>query len=195
MTRIWLAAALAAALPWGAGAQVAILQIHVIEGDGAIHAPGSRVAHPLTVEVTNETGHPVPGVAVTFHLPESGPGGTFANQLRTQVLTTDGEGHAGLRVLQVNRTPGRFEIRIIAAKEQARAGTISYQYITEPKSGAAHAARSGHTKWIVIGALVAAGVVGAVVATHTGSSSAPASSTPLPPAISIGPPTVTVGAP
>ena len=42
-----------------------------------MHAPGSRSARPMTVEITEETGKPVAGAAVSFHLPEDGPGGTL----------------------------------------------------------------------------------------------------------------------
>src|SRR5438093_61797 len=83
-------------------AQVAILQITVIEGEGAVHVPGSRSSRPLTVEITDETGKPVPNAAVSFHVPDDGPGGTFPNGLRTAVVTTDTRGRSSLRGLQVN---------------------------------------------------------------------------------------------
>ena len=47
--------------------------------------------------------------------------------------------------MQLNRVPGRFQVRIIASKEQATAGTVSFQYIADPASGAAMAA-SGNGK-------------------------------------------------
>jgi hypothetical protein len=118
------------ALSGPATAQVAILQIQVIEGEGAVHPPGSRSSRPLTVEITDETGRPVPGAAVSFHLPEVGPGGLFVNGLRTEVATTDGQGRASLHGMQVNHNSGRFQIRIMVSKEQARAGTVCSQYIT-----------------------------------------------------------------
>src|ERR1041384_1214450 len=120
-------------------AQVAILHITVVEGDGAVHVPGSRSSRPLTVEITDEIGKPVADAAVTFHLPDDGPGGAFPSGLRTAVVTTDLRGRATLRGFQVNRNPGRFQIRIFASKEQARAGTVSFQYIAEAGSGAAGA--------------------------------------------------------
>jgi hypothetical protein len=83
---------LAVTLLCSAIAQVAVLQIHFIEGEGAVHAPGSRTPRPLTVEVTDETGKPVSGAAVSFHLPDEGPGGAFANGLRTEVAITDVQG-------------------------------------------------------------------------------------------------------
>jgi hypothetical protein len=61
----------------------AIIQLRVIEGEGAVYAPGSRATRGITVQVTDETGQPLEGVAVSFRLPEEGAGGTFASGLRT----------------------------------------------------------------------------------------------------------------
>jgi hypothetical protein len=203
------AAALVVALSGSATAQVAILQIQIIEGEGAVYAPGARSARPLLVEVTDETGRPVAGAAVSFHLPETGAGGTFVNGLRTEVATTDERGRAGLRGLQLNRTPGRFEIRIIASKEQARAGTVSFQYIADPASGIArartggppgpvpHGATShGHGKWIVIGVAVAGGAAAGLVAGRSsGKTTAPGTAVPAVTTLNVGTPTITVGHP
>jgi hypothetical protein len=191
-------AALLVALAAAASAQIAILQIRVVEGEGAVHPPGSRCLRPLTVEVTDETGKPVEGAAISFHLPEDGATGTFFNGLRTSVATTDAAGRALLSGLSLNRVSGRFEIRIIASREQARAGIVSFQYIAEAGSGAAHpvaAARAGSRgKWLIVvalaGAAAAAGIVGAGrSANTTAASTAPSSP------ISVGPPTVTVTRP
>lgn len=112
-------------------AQIAVLQIKVLEGEGAVHPLGARVAHPLTVEVTDETGHPVAGAAVSFQLPPEGPGGLFSNGLRTDLVLTDATGRAAIHSVQLNRTGGQFRIRITAVKEQSRAGLVSTQYIAE----------------------------------------------------------------
>ena len=185
-------------------AQVAILHIQVIEGEGSVNAAGSRNARPLAVEVTDETGKPVEGAAVSFHLPEEGPGGTFGNGLRTDVALTDARGRASLHTLQLNRTPGRFAIRIGASKEQARAGIISFQYIAEPKNGVASASAPksgsilrGPLKWVVLAAI--AGGAAVLVAGKSGGSpaaapaSAATSTTPV--SIAIGSPSITVGKP
>lgn len=181
----------------GAPAQVAILQIQIVEGEGAVHLPGSRSGRPLTVEVTDETGKPVPEAAVSFHLPEDGPGGMFASGLRTDVTTTDSHGRAAIRAFQANRTPGRFQIRIVASKEQARAGTVSFQYVAESKTGAA-AGTSHGKRWIVIGLAAGGGAAAALLAGRGGSASAPppaAQVTPAAPAFSIGNPAISVGKP
>ena len=191
-----------------ASGQVAVLHIQVIEGEGAVHTPGSHSLRPLTVEITSETGQPVEGAAVSFHLPEEGPGGSFGNQLHTDVVFTDAQGRASLRSLQLNHSPGPFQIRIVAAKEQARAGAVSSQYISEPKSGKVPAAPSAPAapgaptasrsslKWIVMA--VAAGGAAAAVALLAGRSSAgsgQAASTAVAVVTTIGSPTITVGKP
>ncbi len=109
-------------------AQDSVLHIKVVTGDGAQHSPGAH-AKPLTVEVTDATGRPVAGARVSFQVPGEGPGGVFANGLRTEIAITDSSGHATAHGLQLNRTEGTFAIRITAAKEQARAGTIARQSI------------------------------------------------------------------
>jgi hypothetical protein len=198
--RICLTAAFVLALGSTATAQVAILQIRVVEGEGTVHAPGSHGTRPLTVEVTDETGKPVEGAAVSFHLPEDGPGGLFANGMRTDVAVTDSHGHASVHGLQLNRVPGRFQIRIVASKEQARAGMVSFQYIAEPGSGAAAATAGnshGYRKWIVVAVLAGAGAAAAILAAGK-SGSTPAPSSPAPPptvTLTIGTPVITVGKP
>jgi hypothetical protein len=184
-------------------AQVAILQIRVIEGEGAVHLPGVRNPRPITVEITEETGKPVAGAAVSFHLPEQGPGGSFVNGLRTEVVVTDARGRASLHGLTANRVPGRFQIRILASKEQARAGTVSFQYVAEPKGGVALIAASParHRKWILLGAAIAGGAVASLaVARGGGPGQGAASQTPsapitVPLTLTIGTPTITVGKP
>ena len=201
--RVCSAAAFVLALSSTAAAQVAILQIRVIEGEGAVHAPGSRSPRPLTVEVTDETGKPVEGAAISVHLPEEGPGGVFANGMRTEVAVTDSHGHASVHGLQLNRAPGPFQIRIVASKEQARAGMVSFQYIAEPGSGAAATAGSSHgyRKWMVLAVLAGGGAAAGILAAgKSGGTPAPAAAS-VPPAtvptvtLTIGAPAITVGKP
>lgn len=182
-------------------AQVAILQIRVVEGEGAVHLPGSRSSRPITVEITEETGRPVAGAAVSFHLPEDGPGGAFVNGLRTEVVITDLGGRASLRGLLANRIPGRFQIRILASKEQARAGTVSFQYVAEPRGGVPSAATASHGrgKWMALAAAVLGGTVAGLAVVRGGGATSPAAagttSTPVPPVLTIGTPSITAGKP
>jgi hypothetical protein len=181
-----------------AGAQVAILQIQMSSGEGAVQAAGSRDSRGLAVVVTDETGRPVEGAAVSFHLPDQGPSGTFVNGLRTEVAVTDDRGRAAVHAIEFNRLPGRFEIRIVASKEQARAGTVSFQYIAGTSPGAAAATAKGggrHRKrWLIVAAMASAGAAGGAMAL-TRSSPAPAATAESAPVFTIGPPSITVGKP
>src|SRR5258708_11239454 len=132
MTFMFPARALLLAFPAIVLAQVAGLQIKIVEGDGGILSPGTRAAKPLTVEILDESGRPVVGAAVSFDLPQEGPSGLFFNGLRTDLAMTDAGGRATVRGFQLNRIPGAFQVRITASKDQARAGTVSNQRIGGP---------------------------------------------------------------
>ncbi len=213
-----LAGALVFAWPCVAMAQIAVLQIKVVDGDGSVHPAGARVAHPLTVEVTDDNGHAISGAAVSFQLPPEGPSGLFSNGLRTDLVLTDASGRAAIHSFQLNRTGGQFRIRITAVKEQARAGAISTQYIGEnhgaPPAIAANgvsqtapriAAKSGditpttakmgsgsHKKWILLAAIAAAGAGAAFLGASRASKSTSTVSSSV---VSIGTPTITIGQP
>lgn len=173
-----------------------------------MHAPGSRSPRPLTVEVTDEMGRPVPGAAVSFHLPEEGPSGQFANGLRTEVVTANERGRASARGLRWNSVAGRFQIRIFASKEQARAGVFSFQYITgresaavaagaaPPRSGPAPKASSHRPWWIAAMALAGGGAAAGMLAARRGTVSAPVTAAAVSvPAATIGSPSISVGKP
>jgi hypothetical protein len=191
--RVFRLAALAVTLLVPAAGQVATLQIRFLAGDGGVHPPGRRAARPLTVEVTDEVGKPVPAAAVSFHLPEDGGGGAFANGMHTDISIADAQGRAVMRTIEVARTPGPFQIRIVAVKEQARAGAVSLQYVGEPT-----AAPRPRRTWIAVAVAVSgAAAAGALSAIRKSTPSATPSAPPVPPTptISIGVPTTTVGRP
>ena len=176
------------------GADFAILHLKIVEGDGTVYAPGSRATRGVTVEVTDETGRPVPGVAVSFQLPDSGPSGEFMNGGRTEIATTKDDGRATVWGMRWSKLPGNVNLRITAAKDGVRAGIVSTQYIDASVPVAAvKVARRGHSKLLVV-ALVAAGVagVGFAAGSMQGSKSTPATTTQPP---SIGTPTVIIGGP
>jgi hypothetical protein len=173
----------------------AILQVHVLEGDGAVYPTGVRATRGITVQVTDETGRPVDGATLSFRLPDEGPTGTFANGSRTEIATTHADGRATVWGMQWNRTPGSFEIRITAVKGTARAGTVIQQFLTNSPD-ASRSARMGprHSyKWLWIGLAVAGAAAGAVAATALvgkGSTTAPPSTE-----LQIGAPSINLGRP
>jgi len=159
----WAAALCAAQDP-------AILQIKIVEGEGAVYAGGSRSTRGVTVQVTDETGKPVEGATVSFRLPDAGAGGAFASGSKTEIVTTRGDGRAAVWGMQWNRTEGSFEVRITAVKGSARAGTVCGLYLSNAASARDQAAPAGHAgpsrghKWVWIALAVVGGAGGAVAA-------------------------------
>ena len=144
----------------------AILQIRVIEGEGAAYPIGSRATRGITVQITDETGRPVEGVTVSFSLPATGPGGLFASGASSEIVPTRSDGRASVWGMQWNQNAGSFEIRVTAVKGQARAGIVCPQFLSDAPSRKEASSRigpGGH-KWIWIGLAVAAGA-GAALAT------------------------------
>ena len=109
------------------GQDPAILQVRVVEGEGAVYGIGSRATRGITIQVTDETGKPVSGSTVTFRLPDSGSTGTFPSGSKTEVVATRADGRAAAWGMQWNRAPGALEIRITAVKGQTRAGILCAQ--------------------------------------------------------------------
>ena len=198
---------------------VVILQIRILEGEGGVHAAGTRAIRPLSVQITDETGKPVAGASVSFRLPEQGASGIFGNGLRSELVTSNAEGRAVAWGIEWGKVAGPIEMRITAAKGEARAGTLTSLYITEglasqvtrkAQAEAAHQVATltpkSRLKWITLTALIAGAAAGGIAAA-TGASksptalaatsvqSAPAASPPSQPTFSLGAPTLTVGKP
>ena len=176
-----------------------IVQLRVIEGEGITYRTGTRATRGLTVLVTDESGRPLDMASVSFRLPDQGATGTFSSGLRTEVVTTGSDGRASIWGMQWNKTPGMVQIRITAVKEQARAGIVSTQYLSDSAApvaggeGVFKASHGGH-KWLWIAGIAGLAAGGAAFALLRSQGS----SNPTNPAvagISIGAPSITVGHP
>jgi hypothetical protein len=191
---LWLPACLAAQSR--NPAEPAVLLIQTVQGVGSVHTAGSRSGAVLTVEVTDDTGKPVAGAGVSFRLPVSGAGGVFSNGLTTDVAITGSDGRASVSGVRWNKTPGPFEIRVMAAKGRLRAGTVVAQELAAPGDSrtAQTADRPGRSrlKVVLIVAGAAAGSVAAGLA--FGRSSRPAAA-PAQDSLSVDMPTITIGGP
>ena len=208
-----VSAFLASGGPWPARAadipaapEVAILQIRVLEGDGAVHALGSRSGRPLSVQITDETGKPVEGAAVSFRLPDDGPGGIFASGMRTEVVVTGADGRASVWGTQWNRTAGPFQMRVTTVKGQNRAGVVVSQYlsdaVTEKSSAGNSIAPGGRSrgKWFYAVLLVTAGAAAGGAAMGLSRNSKPATAEASAgaltmPATQVGAPAISIGKP
>jgi len=185
------------------GAATPILaRIRVVQGQNAVHTAGARSAPVLTVEVTDETGKPVEGAAVSFRIPATGPGGLFPNGLTSDVVLTDARGRAAAGGVRWNRIPGPFQIRVTTVKGTARAGLAVPAYLADkPSDPAAKTTEppglpNPRRKWLMV-AVIAGGVMAGSVAVglvrRPGAATAAAAQSGT--ALSVGPPTVTIGGP
>lgn len=197
-----------------------ILQLRVVAGEGLVQPAGSRSAQLLTVQVTDETGRPIPKAAVSVRLPDDGATGQFVKGLKTSVLLTGPDGRASFGDVQWGAASGPVSLRITAAKGVVRAGAVCSQYVAEARQQASTAPAKGskrnnssstgrssfhlstRTKWMLVG-LAASGVSGTVAARRS-ATVAPAATTStiqavvIPsagPAPQIGTPTLSVGHP
>jgi hypothetical protein len=176
-----------------------IVQLRVVEGEGATYRTGTRGTRGLTVLVTDEAGQPLDMASVSFRLPDQGASGTFSSGLRTEVVTTGPDGRASVWGMQWSKTPGTVQIHITAVKEQARAGIISTQYLSDTVAaqaggeGVFKASHGGH-KWLWIAGIgaLAAGGAGYALLRSGGSSS---TVNPAVAGISISAPSITVSHP
>lgn len=201
-------------LCWTAlSAETVLIQIRVLEGEGAVNIAGAKASRPITVQITDETGKPVSGAGVTFRLPEESPTGFFDTGLKSEIQITSGDGRASAWGIAWGNEPGPVKVRVTATKDVARAGIIVSQFVTAPTATAAvgvvavkpvvHnepvvAPKKKSNRWWVVGlaggGALAAGILagrgGAAAVTNPSNPTAP----PIP-TISIGQPTITVGKP
>jgi len=184
--------------PLAAQSDPAILQIRIVEGEGAVYSIGARATRGITVQVTDETGKPVDRVAVSFRLPDDGPTGAFSSGMRTEIATTSADGRASVWGMQWNRVTGPLEVRITAAKGQTRAGTVCGLFLsdtavsTEPRSAKAPGWRSHRKIWLGI-AIAAGAFAGVAAVTSRGTPGATGAGTVNAP--QIGTPTIIIGKP
>ena len=159
-------------------------RIEIVEGDGAINNIRLHRAKEPVVRVVDSSGQPLPNVAVTFLLPETGASGTFAAGLSSLTAMTDTNGQAVGRGLRPNDHTGQFQIRVTASYRGEAATAIVTQTNAEPVQA------GGSSKKILIVALIGgAAAAGAAVALSKGKSSSAAP--PPPPAGAV----ITPGAP
>src|SRR6185369_4159792 len=143
-----------------------MLNIVIVEGDGAINNIKQRTSRETIVEVQDENHRPVAGAAVVFLLPGDGPGGAFAGGAKSATLTTDTAGRATMPNMTPNQATGNFQIRVNASSQgRTASATISQSNgvgVASAGAGgaAAHTGLSGKAIGIIV-AVAAAGAVGA----------------------------------
>ena len=162
-----------------ATAQAPMLNLVVIEGEGATNNIRQRTARDPVVQVQDENHKPVAGAIVVFTLPSNGAGGAFANGARTLTMVSDSNGQAVGRGLRPNSLKGQFNIHVNASFHGLTASAVIAQTNVALTASGAPAPTGVSAKLIVVLAVLgAAAAGGAYWATHNGSSTTPVTTTP-----------------
>ena len=172
-----------------ADAQGPPIKIVIQEGQGAINNIQQHRAKEPVVQVTHEDGEPVRQASVTFQLPETGPGGTFANGNKMLTVQADEKGVAVGRGLRPNQIAGRFQIHVTASFQGATASAVISEINAQPA-----ATGGGGSKKLLIIALIGGAAAGGLAAALGGKSSSSSSvgtvSAPPPTVLVPGTPTI-----
>lgn len=174
-----------------------MLNIVIVEGDGAINNIRQRTAREAIVQVEDENHKPVAGAAVIFALPGQGAGGTFAGGANSLSVVTDSQGRAVARGFHPNSVQGQYQIHVTASINGQTANAninMSNALVVGAGTTAAAAGISGKLIAVIVIVAAAAAAGGAYAATHSGGGSNSNSSTAAA-AITITPGTGIVGPP
>ena len=150
-----------------------IPRVEVLEGDGAINNIKLHRAKEPVVRVADQDGHPLANVAVTFLLPEKGPGGSFADGKNTLTVMTDADGRAVGRGLRPNNSAGQFQIHVTASFQGQAAVANIMQTNATPAQG-------GSSKTLLIVLLIGGAAAGGGAAAALGKGGSSSSTTPPP---------------
>src|ERR1700684_3919781 len=145
-----------------------MLNIVIVEGEGAINNVKQRVNREPIVQVEDENHKPIAGAAVVFFLPNQGPSGFFANGGKSLTVTTNADGRATASAITRNNLSGQMAIRVTAAfAGQTATATITQTNVAAVATGLSTTAKV----LLILGIAGGAAAAGIVVATRGGSSS------------------------
>ena len=166
------------------------IKVAVVAGQASTNNIRTRKGVEPVALVTDERGQPVSGVMVIFTLPETGPGGAFADGSKRAIVYTNAEGKATARGLTPNTTAGKFQITVNASFHGFTASATADQTNVLPEKS------KSSSKLIAILAIAGgAAVAGVVAASGGGGSSQNPAAPPTRTATSITPGTPVFGAP
>jgi hypothetical protein len=144
------------------------IQLVIVGGNDLINNINTRTSRPTIVQVEDENHRPVAGATVSFLLPNTGPGGTFAGGSRSVSLVTGSNGQVTMPRMTTNQLAGRFEIHVNANFQgQQATATITQQNIAPPP-GQGHAGLSAKVIGVLAGAAAAGAATGIYLAVRGG---------------------------
>jgi hypothetical protein len=127
------------------------LRVAVVVGEGARNKINQKESVEPVVQVQDANGKPIEGASVVFSLPARGPGGTFDNGGKTLTVTTDPQGRATARSIQVNRLKGSFNIQVVASY-QGRSGNAVIAQKSVTRTARSSGVLGVSTKaWVILG--------------------------------------------
>jgi hypothetical protein len=100
------------------------LHIEVVDPGNGFATADSKSDRGLSARVTDADGRPVKDAAVSFHLPEDGPSGKFADGSIALVGYTNDLGEVSTTAITWNRAAGTAPIRVTAAKGTLHSGVL-----------------------------------------------------------------------
>jgi hypothetical protein len=185
---LWVYLLSGALVSWGQQG----LRLEATQGDGAFNDVGSREISNVEVVVKDSSDRPVSGAKVTFTLPFSGPGAVFPDGGRELTVTSDQIGVARMAGARSNRQEGRFNIKVTAAANDGRTGSL----VVSQSNTSAISSKSRTNKGFLILGLVGGGATAALFALRGGGSSPSTPGAPaVPTSTSLSAGVLTVGAP
>jgi hypothetical protein len=157
-------------LPWELPAQSrspepshsAGLKIYVLQGEKAANFIPDHTGLTAVVEVRDVNELPVAGATVEFRLPETGPGGEFANGTHVLSATTNLAGQAEAP-FTVRPEPGLFQIQVSAKLDTRSASVVMSQLNTLKQTDQIHSTRHWYKNWKVWAVVGGAATVAVVV--------------------------------
>jgi len=167
---------LTAPVPSVAAAAPEMLEIEILDGEGALNNIRQRTAREPIVEVRDENHKPVAGALVLLTIQPGGGGAaaTFSGSLSTS-LYTDASGRAVVHGLIPNSRTGKFTIAVTATVGTLVAYSIIHQknvrgaWPPQPDGKPGHGPRgfrSGKFDTILIGAVTVAVILTVVLLTR-----------------------------
>jgi hypothetical protein len=177
-------------------ATVQSLKVIPLAGNQELNDLERKVMAPLVVQVVDQNDQPVEGASVVFRFPLEGPSASFADQKNAQTYRTNADGQAAATGWTANGKVGTFKVVVTASRGNELGSTnISMTNVTRIVGQGKDNHKSWwSSKWTKIGvAVVAAGIITAVILVTRGSSSSSASKAG--PVITATPGSPTIGGP
>jgi hypothetical protein len=144
-----------------------MLNLVVVEGEGATNNIRQRTARAPVVQAEDENYKPVAGAIVVFTLPSNGASGAFADRARILTMVSDSKGQPAPNGFRANGIKGQFKIHVNASFQGQTAATEIAQTNAALTASGATASTGASTKLIVVLGVLGAAAAGGPTGPHT----------------------------